>query len=155
MCISVVGSLLSMLSPEGEGGGLGRNFKLVLGLCIVLVSLNPIKSIVLSVKELDIGSIVEVPEADGEKYEEYFKDSYTSAEVENLKSGIYRMLSDRFSVAREDCSVAVTLGQSEGNARTLEVIFITLYGPAIFKNTAEIEEYFGAIFGCEIVTAIG
>ena len=155
MCISVIGSLISMLAPEGEGGGIMRNNRLVLGLCVVLVCINPIKSIINEVKSLDIGSIVEIPDSDEGKYEDYLGGAYTDAEVENLKSGIYKMLEDRFSIMREDCSVAVKLRQSEGNARALESIYITLYGGAIFKNTNEIEDYFGRIFNCEIVTIIG
>ena len=155
MCISVIGSLISTLAPEGEGGGIMRNNRLILGLCVVLVCINPIKSIINEVKSLDIGYIVEIPDADEEKYEEYLGGAYTYAEVENLKWGIYKMLEDRFSVMREDCSVAVKLGQNEGNSSELESIYITLYGGAIFKNTNEIEDYFGRIFNCEIVTIIG
>ena len=155
MCISVVGSLVSMLAPEGEGGGLGRNNRLILGLCIVLVCINPIKSIILEIKDLDLGSIVDIEGSDEVDYEKYLDSAYTEAEVESLKSGIYRMLSDRFMIAREDCSVSVRLGQGEGDAMTLESICITLYGSAIFADTGEIEDYFGAIFGCEIITVIG
>ena len=54
MFITVVGSLVSMLAPDGEGGGLGRNNRLILGLCIVLVCINPIKSIILEIKDLDL-----------------------------------------------------------------------------------------------------
>lgn len=155
MCISVIGSLISILAPEGEGGGLARNNRLVFGLCVVLVCINPIKNIIIEIKSLDIGSIVEIPDSEEERYEGYLGGAYTDAEVENLKSGIYTMLEDRFSVPRENCSVAVKLRQGEGNARALESISITLYGGAIFKNTNEIEDYFGEIFNCEIITVIG
>ena len=155
MCISVIGSLISILAPEGEGGGLARNNRLVLGLCVVLVCINPIKNIIIEIKSLDIGSIVEVPDSEEERYEGYLGGAYTDAEVANLKSGIYTMLEDRFSVPRENSSVAVKLRQGEGNARALESISITLYGGAIFKNTTEIEDYFGEIFNCEIITVIG
>ena len=155
MCISVIGSLVSMLAPEGEGGGLGRSYRLILGLCVVLVSVNPIKSIVLGIKDLDIGSIVELPDTEGERYEDYFKGSYSAAEVESLKNGICQMLEERFSIPREDCLVEVSLTVGEGEERVLDSIRITLYGPSIFKNTTEIEDYFVAIFGCEIVTMIG
>ena len=155
MCISVIGSLVSMLAPEGDGGGLGKNYRLVLGICVVLVCINPIKSIVLGINGFEIDSIVGITDENEGKYEEYLNSAYTDAEVESLKGGIYQMLEDRFKVMREDCSVAVELGRGEGNTRTLESIYITLYGGAIFKNTAEIEDYFGAIFNCEIITIIG
>ena len=65
------------------------------------------------------------------------------------------MLSDRFGIARENCDLSVKLAQGEGGERALERIVFTLYGPAIFANTGEIEDYFGRIFGCEIITVIG
>jgi len=155
MCISVIGSLVSMLAPDGEGGGLRKEYRLVLGLCVVLVCINPIKSIVLGINEFEFGSIGGAPDVNEEKYEDYLDSAYTEAEVQNLKTGIYQMLEDRFQIRREDSSVSVRLAKGEGGASTLESIYITLYGSAIFKNTGEIEEYFGAIFNCEIITVIG
>ena len=46
ICISVITSLISMLTPDGEGGGIGKNMKLICGLCIVFVWINPIIMIV-------------------------------------------------------------------------------------------------------------
>lgn len=154
ICISVITSLISMLTPDGEGGGIGKNMKLVCGLCIVFVSVNPIIKIVDGIKSLDIESIVEETE-DEEKYQDKFDSSYTAAELANLKSGIKQMLSDRFGVEMSECDVTLTVQKNENGQSELVRIFITLYGSAIFKNTAEIEKYLGEIFNCEIVTAIG
>ena len=155
MCISIIGSLISMLSPEGEGGGIGKNIRLIFGLCVVLVCINPIKDIVLQIKDLDFDSIIELPDGEGDRYDEIFDSSYSSAEIENLKEGIKQMLFDRFNIDGTECSVLVKVTSAgEGKSR-LEHIFITLYGSAIFKNTDEIEEYIGKIFGCEVITAIG
>ena len=146
---------MSMLTPEGESGGLGAKFRLIFGLCVVIVCINPIKSLVLEIKSLDLGGIVGIEGEETQNYADYLDDAYTAAEVESLKNGIRQMLSDRFGVAREDCEVDVSLLEVEGERATLESICITLYGPAIFKNTAEMEEYFGGIFNCEIITVIG
>ena len=146
ICISVITSLISMLTPDGEGGGIGKNMKLICGLCIVFVSINPIIKIV--------DGIVEETE-DEEKYQDKFDSSYTAAELANLKSGIKQMLSDRFGVDMSECDVALTVQKNENGQSELVRIFITLYGSAIFKNTAEIEKCLCDIFNCEIVTAIG
>lgn len=155
MCISVISSVVSMLAPDGEGGGLSKNIRLVIGLCVVLVCINPIKNIIIGINDLNIGSIVEPPYQSEEEYKDFLNSAYTAAEIENLKDGIHKMLEDRFSVAREDCSVSVRLREGEDARRELECIYITLYGPAIFKNTTEIESYLRGIFGCKIITAIG
>ena len=155
MCISIIGSLIAMLSPEGEGGGIGKNTRLIFGLCVVLVCINPIKDIVLQIKDLDFDSNIGLPDGEDDRYEEIFDSSYSSAEIENLKGGIKQMLSDRFNIDGTECAVSVkVIPAGEGKSR-LEHIFITLYGSAIFKNTDEIEDYFGKIFSCEIITAIG
>ena len=155
MCISIIGSLIAMLSPEGEGGGIGMNTRLIFGLCVVLVCINPIKDIVLQIKDLDFDSNIGLPDGEDDRYDEIFDSSYSAAEIENLKGGIKQMLSDRFNIDGPVCAVSVKVTSAgEGKSR-LEHIFITLYGSAIFKNTDEIEDYFGKIFGCEIITAIG
>lgn len=155
MCISIIGSLISMLSPDGDGGGIGKNTRLIFGLCVVLVCINPIKDIFLLIKDLEFDSIIELPDGEGDRYDEIFDSSYSAAEIENLKVGIKQMLCDRFNIDSMECSVSVkAIPAGEGKSR-LEHIFITLYGSAIFKNTDEIEEYIGKIFGCEVITAIG
>ncbi len=155
MCISIVGSLVSMLTPDGEGGGISKNMRLIFGLCVVIVCINPIKEMVVLIDELDIGSVIDIPEEDEDKYNDIFNSSYTSAEIENLKMGIKQMLSDRFDIDSSECSVSVNSALGDGGRNMLKSITVILYGSAIFKNTDEIERYFENIFGCEVITAIG
>ncbi len=154
MCISVIGSLISMLAPDGEGGGIGKSMQLCLGLCVVLVAVNPIKDIVYQVNNLDIGEIAGGYGESEDKYGDYFDSAYTAAEIENLKEGIYSLLSDRYGIDRGECRLSVRLFESEETKKEIESIYITLSGMAIFKNTEEIEEYLGELFACEIITAI-
>ncbi len=139
-----------MLAPEGEGGGIGKNIRLIYGICVVFVCINPIKEIVVGIKDLDIGILYESDEVDQE-LEDIFNDTYSSAEIENLRSGIKRLLYDRFAVEEHECSVSAKTADSGA----LETVYITLYGSAIFKNTDEIEAYFEGMLGCETVTVIG
>ncbi len=155
LAVSIIGSLVSMLSPEGEGGGMIKNVKLVLGICVALVCIYPIKELVNDISALDIGSIVELPEQESDKYGDIFESSYSSAEAENLKSGIKQLLSDKFGIDSLECSVSVRLSDKNGERRELESISVTLYGSAIFKNTDEIERCLESIFNCEIITVIG
>lgn len=151
MCISIIGSIASMLAPDGEGGGLGKHIRLIFGICVVMVCINPIKDIVIYINELDLGAVVETPEQDSDRYGEIFDGAYGAAEVENLKNGIVQILSDRFGIDSAECEVAVVLTDGRGLSR----IVITLYGSAVWKNTNEIEDYLGEIFKCEIVSVIG
>ncbi len=155
ICISVIGSLVSMLTPSGECGGINKNMRLIYGLCVVIVCINPIKDIVKEINELDISGISEIPEPDSERYDELFDSSYGAAETENLKRGIKQMLYDRFQIDFSECSVSVKITDKEDGKRELSGIYITLSGSSIFKDTYEIEGYFEELFGCETVIAIG
>ena len=151
ICISVIGSVISMLSPDGEGGGISKHIKLIFGLCVVIVCINPINDIVNYINELDFDSIIERPESESEKYSEIFDGAYESAETDNLKNGIKQILSDRFDIDGSECKVSVTLTEN----RALSRVVITLYGGAVWKNTNEIEDYLKNLLGCEIISVIG
>ena len=155
ICITVVGCLVSMLSPEGEGGGIFRNIKLIYGICMVFVCMYPIKNIIIAVKELDIGSIVEIPSQSDEEYKDILDSSYSSAEIANLKNGIKQILYDRFDIDGSECKIDVSLSQTSNGDKKLQRVLVTLYGTAIWKDTGEIESTLEDILSCEIVTAIG
>ncbi len=154
MCVSVVASLVSILSPDGDGGGMARNMKLICGICIVTVAVNPIFSLIKEVKNLDIESMVG-DDYEKNDYQDKFDSSYAEAELENLRIGIRQMLSDKFGIDMSESSVSLTVSKNGSGEMELERILIILYGSAIFKNTTEIESYIGEIFACETVTAIG
>lgn len=151
ICISVIGSMISMLSPDGDGGGISKHIKLIFGLSVVLVCINPINEMVNYINELDFNSIIEQPESESEKYNEIFDGAYESAEIDNLKKGIKQILSDRFDIDSSECKVSLSLTEN----RTLWRVVITLYGSAVWKNTNEIEDYLENLLGCEIISVIG
>ncbi len=157
VCVSIIGSLVSMLVPDGEGGGLGKHTRLVFGLCLIIVCMYPIKNAILFLDELDIKAEVGDAAPDSDELESIFDSSYSTAEAESLRQGIKTLLCDRFDIDMSECKVTLSLGESgEGMGRQeIERIFITLYGSAIWKNTGEIDEYFSSIFKCEVITAIG
>lgn len=154
ICAGAVAFIVSTLSPEGEGGGLGRNVRFAIGLMLIIVCLSPLTDLVNTIKDLDLDSILPKVENDAVDYEEYLNSTYESAEKENLICGIKVMLSDNFGIDESEADVSVTIEEKNGE-RELTRIFITLYGRAIWKDTGEIEAYLGKIFGCEIITAIG
>lgn len=159
ICICIVGSLFQILAPDGEGGGIGRVYRLIIGICIVLVCIYPMKSIINYIKDIEIPSVDHSTQYEQEEYESILGSSYHAAEKQNLKDGIKRILDDRFGIDASEVEVSLKLvdmsDDKTGEGMRLERIFITLYGGAIFINTNEIEEYFADLFGCEVVTAIG
>ena len=156
MIAGVVGAIVALLAPDGEGGGLKRHVNLAVGLVIVTVSVSPIIGFVRDLGEFDADSIIEnVGDADKEEYESIFYEGYGAAEIENLKEGIKSILLERFGVKEDECYISVTTGVGQDGKRELKRIFINFYGAAIMKNTEEIEDYLSNLLGCEIVSAVG
>ncbi|MBE6684812.1 MAG: hypothetical protein E7592_04095 [Ruminococcaceae bacterium] len=156
ICVGVIGSIISLIAPEGEGGGLGKHVRLTVGCVLILMCVSPLGELIEGLRELDFSGLVpEVNDGAIEEYESIFGNSYEAAELSSLKEGIAAMLEERYGVAREDCKVEVIADRNGSGELELKRIFITLYGSAIWKDTGEIERYFGGIFDCEIVTAVG
>lgn len=156
ICVGVIGSIISLIAPEGEGGGLGKHVRLAVGCVLVLTCVSPLGDLIEGLRALDLSGLVpEVNEGAIEEYESIFGNSYEAAELSSLKEGIAAMLEERYGVEREDCKVEVIADRNGSGELELKRIFITLYGSAIWKDTGEIERYFGRLFDCEIVTAVG
>ena len=151
ICVSIVGTIASILSPDGEGGGLLRHVRLVFGLCLVIVCINPIMQIVESIREMDFELSIPDVEEESDKYYDIFEDSYSKSEIVNLKTGIKQMLYDKFAIDPSECEITISFS-GDGN---LKRISVTLYGGAVWKDTEEIESYLYRAFACEIVTIIG
>ena len=156
ICIGVIGSIITLLAPEGEGGGLGKHVRLAVGCAVILTCISPLGELIEGLREVELGELVpEIEEGGLEEYESIFGESYAAAELSSLREGIAAMLEQRYGIERSECKIEVSADQNGTGSLTLKRIFITLYGSAIWKDTGEIERYFGELFGCEIVTAIG
>ncbi len=151
-----VGAIVTLLAPEGEGGRLSGQVKFAAALVLSAVCLFPLSGFLESLKALDLSSLLPAYEEDAkEEYEDIFKESYSTAEAQNLQNGISVILQDEFGIAPADAEISLRLSGNYGEARKLERIFITLYGGAIFADTGAIEARLRSLFGCEIITAIG
>ena len=148
LAASTVGSLILILSPEGEGGGIKKHISLIVGLATILVIISPIKRAIEAIREIDIDGINGSMHG-SEEYESIFYDALEKTEISNLKSGIKTELKSKFGIDESECSVEITL---EGGK--LSRVLIRLYGSAIWRDSGEIEEHFYKLLGCEIVTAI-
>lgn len=156
MLVAVIASIVTVIAPEGEGGGLKNHVRLAVGIAILPIIIIPIISFAETVRDFDSqGFFGEINEGDMDKYESIFEEGYLSAESENLREGIAVMLKDRFGIERDECYISVSILQNESGERRLERIFINLYGKAVFKDTGEIEAFLSQLFSCEVVIAVG
>lgn len=151
VCVALIGALTSFISPDGEGGGLLRQVKAVVGICIVVVCIGPFFSLIDSLNSFE--PELALPEQSQQQYEAIFNSAYSSAEISSLKSGIKSILKDKFGIDESECKIKVSI--NSGADKKLDRVFIILFGSAIWKDTGEIEKYLGDLLECEIVTAIG
>ena len=151
IAVGIIGSIVSVLSPEGEGGGIKKYVNLIIGLSVTLVCISPITSALDFINNLDLNTQVSDDSEVKYEYESIFNSSYTAAEVYNLKVGIKSALCDKFSISDDECEISVTL-DDKGELRR---VLVTLYGSAIWRDGDEIEEYLTSLLGCEIWVAVG
>ncbi len=154
--IGVIGAIIRLLSPDGEGGGLKNHVRLATGIAIIPICIFPLLTFIDGVRGFDADAIFgELEEGKKQEYESIFEEGYLSAEEDNLREGIAGILKSRYEIDRSDCYVSVNILTANGGDRRLDRIFINLYGSAIWKDTASIEEYLSSLFGCEVVIAVG
>jgi hypothetical protein len=153
-CVAIICSISSLLSPEGEGGGLGKHVRLVAALVLTVVCISPAVSLIEAILELDLSaSFSEHITDDSGRYEEIFHDSLDLSEERVLREGIADILCGQFEIDGDECDISFEISEGE-DGRKLERIFILLRGSAIWKDTGEIERMLGEMFACEIITAI-
>jgi hypothetical protein len=152
--VSIIGSVVSVIAPEGEGGGLSRHVRLAVGVCIILVCFAPTVRAVEWLGEFDIGSVLPDDGENAEQYESIFDRAYSEAEIDNLCEGIKSVVAQKFGLDPLSFKVSVRLNGDEGE-KSLSRVTLTLYGSAIWADTGAIEEYLSSLLGCEIITIIG
>ncbi len=151
LLIGAVGSLVVLLAPEGEGGGLQKHLRFAVALVTAAVCLLPLTDLLKKFSNLDIEALLPDVSAEEGQYDEIFKESYSQAEVADLRRRIGGALSQRFGISENEAAVSVKLSTE----RQLEMIMLRLYGTAIWMDTKEIEKYLMTLYGCEVVIAIG
>ena len=147
----VVGAVVMQLAPSGE---MKRYVKIAVSLVLVTVCISPLLSLFEEVGEWDLSLLSEADEEGGAEYRAIFESGYEMAEEENLRSGIKALLYERFGVEESEVTVSLHFSEKDGG-RTLERIFLTLYGSAIWKDTGAMERDLEALLGCEVITAVG
>ena len=150
--VALIGAVVSILSPDGEGGGIGKHARFAVGLVLITVCLAPVFSLPSLMSKLGEELILPEESTPSVEYESIFQSQYLAAELENTKEGIAMLLHDRFGIEPSDVKISIRLSEEE---RRPEQILVTLYGRAIWSDTQAIESYLEELLGCAVVTAVG
>ena len=57
LAVATVGSLILILAPEGEGGGIRKHISLIVGLATILVIISPISKALEAIREVDLDEV--------------------------------------------------------------------------------------------------
>lgn len=154
LIVGILGSCISLLAPEGEGGGLGKHVRLAVGVVLIAVCISPLLSLIDSLRELDLQGFLPEGE-DLQEYESLFEEGFFAAEQKTAEEGIVRLLRDRFGIEEGEAEVSLQITEEGDGTRHVTRIVILLYGSAVWKDTGAIEGYLEGLFSCEVITAIG
>lgn len=143
IAFSIIAKLIKFVLPSG--GGLKKYASMLLGLSLTAVLAIPVANIVKSIGEItlsppDIGNIED-------DYSEIFDEYIAESLYPSVEEYIYRVLNEKFSVAREDAEVFIKFN-TDGDVISLDQILIFLRGNAVFANTGAITDYFEEKLTC-------
>ena len=139
--VSLICSIVKIISPNAEGEGLSGHIKLVCGLCIICVVINPAIKAVEWIGNLDFSEIADVSQ-DKDKYEEYesvFNEYLSLSQSDYIKTQIKLILQDKFGIDLSEVDVKLYIIEDENGAKQLERVTLLLCGGAVLKDSVEIE----------------
>ena len=151
--LSVLGlSIISMLAP-GEGKGI----RLVVGLCVIVALLVPLKNLAADFSADTLLSLSPYPDRENGEEESQYRAELASVLQEagkaGLESEVASRLSAQFGMDRADFRVHVDTVSVNGELRT-EKIVVLLSGSAVFKDPHAISAYVEEWVGCQCAVAL-
>mgnify|MGYP004627279535 CR=1 FL=1 len=157
--LSLLCAAVEWLAPSGEGGGITGHIRLMGALCLLCTLIQPLLWLAREWETLPsrVGAWFDEVQGEGTSGadEEYwtrrYREESESWSVAWAEEEIAAMLCEKFSLARGDCTVTVTLGEGGG---TLCEVRVALSGRAIWCDTHAMEAWVRETFGCDAVTYI-
>lgn len=155
-CAAIVASLVGILSPSGESGGIGRHLGLVIALFMLCTLISPLTSVIRELYDLAGGTVTlpDYGENAGEQYEEQLGNALQNASTEYFAEMLTQTLEREFSIPTGEVRSAVRWSQGEDGSLSPDRVTVVLSGSAIWKDPSAIEHFVTKLLGCECVTAI-
>ena len=146
-CVVLAAVLLKLLLPNGGSGGMRRAVSFFLSLAVLLLILHPFLSFLQNPPDVAFENLVGESEEDvTARFEEVFAEAVASGSVRDLKKGLYLLLEEEFSVAREDAEIFVALDA----AGALSRVEVRLSGRALLVDPVPIKERLRENLCCEV-----
>ena len=154
LAASLCAMLIGLLSPHGEGGGLGAHVKLLLALFLICVLVTPLSEAVGTVRDWLAGDL---PFLEAEENEEDYREQLESSLTESSKGYFVQRLTEtlrqKFSLENGTVRCVVQWNEGESDIRPTRVT-VLLSGSGIWKDPHAIREFTEELLQCECVVAV-
>ncbi len=156
---AVAAVMVEMLAPSEEGGRLGGSVRLVAGLCMLVMLLQPLKEGIALVRSLADGDVQiswdgSTP-TDEQDYQDILQGELAALGRGEVVSWVSGILETSFGIPKENHTVTVEMAPVEGvELPAVAKVTILLHGASIFENPHQIEDYITDRLGCPCTVAI-
>ena len=159
LAASLAAAVVELLSPKGEGDRLVSHIRMIGGLFLLVVLLDPLRTGISLLRDAaagDLPSRVEslIPSAIETNYDAVFGDSLTNLGEAEVESWAMAILETHFGVSSEDCLVAVDCAYEADTLFATE-LRIALWGRSALEDPHPIEVYFTEQLGCPCYVTVG
>lgn len=154
LAASLCAMLIGLLSPSGEGGGLGAHVKLLLSLFLICVLVTPLSDAAGAVRDWLAGDL---PFFDTEPNEEDYREQLENSLTESSKGYFLQMLTEtlRREFSLEDGTVRCVVQWNEGESQIRPSrVTILLSGSGIWKDPHAMKAFTEELLQCECVVAV-
>ena len=155
LAASIAAALINLLSPAGEGGGIGKHLKLTVALFLICVLITPLKSGMEAILDWSSGKLPfwENEEDIAEDYRDRLDGALTDASREYVAQALTETLQAQFDMDPGTVRCALEWSGSGEEARPSRVT-VLLSGKSIWKDPHAIEDFVTELLDCECITAI-
>lgn len=152
---ALIAALVSILTPNGERGGIAGHQKLLTSLFLVCVLIAPLNGAIKGLQALIGGdlSFIETAPTEKNEYREQMNDAINSASERYFTQMLTQTISENFSIPTDELRCLVAWKKNEEDLAPDRVTVI-LTGSAIWKDPHAIEAFVTELLGCPCATAI-
>lgn len=152
---SLAVTLVGLLSPKGEGGGMEKHLRLICALFLIFVLISPLSDAINDIRALIDGKyeITEIGESAPDGYREQMQQAADAASRQYFSDMLTQTLEQKFSIAMGDVRCSVIWDTVNGALQPTQVT-VLLSGKAIWKSPRDIESFVSDLVGCICTVAI-
>lgn len=157
--VAICSSLVGYIVTEDDGGGIGKNLRMVGAICLILAIVLPLSPVL-----GDIGNISDKLESaleilkfggtdmsDTEEYAKLFNYQLINSSISEAQNILNDLICQKFSIEKDDCYVEISVSNGSKEDISIEKVIVTLKDQALWKDPYAIEEYIRNMLECDCI----